>query len=133
MMQPRSAPGHERARPPVLVIDDVEATRTGLAELLRMLGYDAYAARDGAEGLQILRDDPGICAVVLDLRMPGTSGYWFREQQLKDPSIASIPVIVFTGMGKREEITESLKVSEVLYKPLSVDRLLEAISRCCQR
>lgn len=131
MPQPPSSPGREGARPPVLVIDDVDATRTGLAELLRMLGYDAHAARDGAEGLQKLRAGPRYCAVVLDLLMPGTSGYWFREQQLKDPEIAAIPVIVFTGMGRAEEIGRSLQVAEVLYKPISVDRLLEAIGRHC--
>jgi CheY-like chemotaxis protein len=131
MVQPRSTAGHERARPSVLVIDDVEATRTGLAELLRMLGYDARGARNGAEGLQILRKVPGICAVVLDLLMPGTNGYWFREQQLRDPAIASIPVIVFTGVGQQDEISARLKVSDVLFKPLAVDRLLAAIGRYC--
>lgn len=129
-MQPRSPTAREGARPLVLVIDDVDATRNGLVELLRTVGYDACAARDGAEGLQMLRDEPEVRAVVLDLRMPGTSGYWFREQQLKDPQISGVPVIVFTGAG-RQDIAESLKVSEVLLKPLSVDRLLEAISRCC--
>ena len=114
----------------VLVVDDVDATRNGLAELLRTLGYDACAARNGAEGLQMLRAEARICAVVLDLRMPGTSGYWFREQQLQDPAIAGVPVIVFTGAGKQDDIAK-LQVSEVLIKPLSVDRLLEAISRCC--
>jgi CheY-like chemotaxis protein len=132
MAQPRSSTVRERARPLVLVIDDVDATRTGLTELLRLLGYDALNARDGAEGLQILRKDPRICAVVLDLLMPGTNGYWFREQQLMDPVIAGVPVIVFTGAGKHEEIRATLKVSEVLFKPLSVGRLLEAISRYCE-
>ena len=129
-MQPRSPTAREGARPLVLVIDDVDATRNGLVELLCTVGYDACAARDGAEGLQMLRGEPAIRAVVLDLRMPGKSGYWFREQQLKDPRISGVPVIVFTGTG-RQDIPESLKVTEVLLKPLSVDRLLEAISRCC--
>ncbi len=131
MVQPRSTAGHERVRPLVLVIDDVDATRTGLAELLRTLGYEARGARNGAEGLQILKEDQGICAVVLDLLMPGTNGYWFREQQLLDPAIASVPVIVFTGVGQHDDVSERLKVSEVLFKPLAVDRLLDAISRCC--
>ena len=128
-----------RAEPPVspgavapfdLMVDDVDATRNGLAELLRTLGYAACAARNGAEALEMLRAEPRICAVVLDLRMPGTSGYWFREQQLNDPAIAGVPVIIFTGAGKQDDIVR-LKVNEVLVKPLSVDRLLEAISRCC--
>ncbi len=133
MVQWPSPTAHERARPIVLVIDDVDATRTGLVELLRLRGYDALNAASGAEGLRMLREDPRICAVVLDLLMPGTNGYWFREQQLTDPSIAGVPVIVFTGAGKEEaEITARLKVSDVLFKPLSVDRLLQAISRYCE-
>ena len=131
MVQPPTAAEYERVRPRVLVVDDVDATRDGLAGLLRILGYETCTASDGAEALKMLRGDPYIRAVVLDLLMPRTNGYWFREQQLKDPSIASVPVIVFTGVGKREEIMEALKVSDVLYKPLSVDRLLEAIGRCC--
>ena len=131
MVQPPTAAEYERVRPRVLVVDDVDATRDGLAGLLRILGYEACTASDGAEALKMLRGDADIRAVVLDLLMPRTNGYWFREQQLKDPSIASVPVIVFTGVGKREEIMEALKVSDVLYKPLSVDRLLEAIGRCC--
>ena len=131
MAQPPTAAEYERVRPRVLVVDDVDATRDGLAGLLRILGYETCTASDGAEALKVLQGDPHIRAVVLDLLMPRTNGYWFREQQLRDPSIASVPVIVFTGAGKREEIMEALKVSEVLSKPLSVDRLLEAIGRCC--
>ena len=131
MVQPPTAAEYERVRPRVLVVDDVDATRDGLAGLLRILGYETCTASDGAEALKVLQGDPHIRAVVLDLLMPRTNGYWFREQQLRDPSIASVPVIVFTGAGKREEIMEALKVSEVLSKPLSVDRLLEAIGRCC--
>src|ERR687895_1322709 len=85
------------ANPTVLVVDDVDATRQGLAQLLQLLGYDTREASNGDEALQRLREDPRIRVVVLDLLMPGTNGYWFREQQLSDPSIAHIPTIVFTG------------------------------------
>ena len=118
--------------PTVLVIDDVEATRRGLAELLRLRGYNACEAASGADGLRALRDDPTIRAVVLDLRMPGSNGYWFREEQLKDPTLASIPVIVFTGVDPSDaDMNEKLDVSNVLFKPVSVDQLFEAVSRYC--
>ena len=121
------------SNPTVLVVDDVDATRQGLAQLLRLLGYDAREAANGSEGLQRLREDPRICVVVLDLLMPGTNGYWFREQQLKDPSIAHIPAIVFTGRELQGDATETLKVAEVFQKPVSADALCEAVGRYCQQ
>jgi CheY-like chemotaxis protein len=118
--------------PTVLVVDDVDATRQGLSQLLRLLGYDTREAANGVEALERLREDPHIRVVVLDLLMPGTNGFWFREQQLKDPAIAHIPAIVFSGRELRsEEVTETLKAAAVFQKPVSADALCEAVSRYC--
>jgi CheY-like chemotaxis protein len=114
----------------VLVVDDVDATRHGLAELLRLRGYSAHEAKNGAEGIEVLREHPDTGVVVLDLTMPGTNGFWFREQQLKEPALAHIPVIVFTGSAEVEQLRR-LAVEDVLLKPFSVDDLFEAIERHC--
>ena len=125
-----SDPVNGEAARAVLVIDDVAATRHGLAQLLRLRGFAALEAADGAEGLRVLRDTPHVCVVVLDLLMPRANGYWFREQQLQDPALAHIPVIVFTGA---DDVPDTqLMFAEVLRKPVSVDALLEAVERCCR-
>ena len=116
----------------VLIVDDVDATRTGLAELLQLLGYETEEAKDGEEALRRLRANPRIAVVVLDLLMPGASGYWFREQQLKDRMIADTPVIVFTGSETSDALTQALKVTELLHKPVSADALCAAILRYCK-
>jgi CheY-like chemotaxis protein len=116
----------------VLVVDDVDATRTGLAELLQLLGYQTEEAANGVEALARLRANPRIGVVVLDLLMPGANGFWFREEQLKDPQIADVPVIVFTGSETSDALTQALKVSEVLHKPVSADTLCAAVSRYCK-
>ena len=116
----------------VLIVDDVNATRTGLAELLQLLGYETEEAKDGDEALRRLRANPRIAVVVLDLLMPGASGYWFRDQQLNDPAIAETPVIVFTGRETTDILTQALKVTEVLHKPVSADALCAAIGRYCE-
>ena len=116
----------------VLIVDDVDATRTGLTELLQLLGFETEEARDGEGGLQRLRANPRIAVVVLDLLMPGASGYWFRERQLNEPAIADVPVIVFTGSETTDVLTQALKVTEVLHKPVSADALCEAIGRYCE-
>jgi CheY-like chemotaxis protein len=114
----------------VLVVDDVHATRAGLAELLRLRGLVVHEAANGHDALDLLRTYPETSVVVLDLRMPQTDGYWFREQQLQDPAISHVPVIVFTGSPDSEPLAR-LQLSHVLLKPFSVDVLLEAIGRYC--
>jgi CheY-like chemotaxis protein len=116
----------------VLIIDDVDATRTGLAQLLQLLGFATEEARNGAEGLEKLRGNPRIAVVVLDLLMPGPNGIWFREEQLKDPAIADVPAIVFTGAETTDVLTQALKVTEVLHKPVSADSLCAAIGKYCE-
>jgi CheY-like chemotaxis protein len=119
---------HSGATRPVLVVDDVDATRHGLAELLRLRGYAAHEAKNGAEGIAVLREHPEIGVVVLDLTMPGTNGFWFREQQLMEPALAHVPVIVFTGSVQVEQL-DRLAVADVFTKPFSVDELFESIDR----
>jgi CheY-like chemotaxis protein len=81
----------------VLVVDDVEATRPGLAELLRMRGYAPYQAKNGAEGIEVLHEHLDTRVVVLALTMPGMSGFWLREQQPREPALARVPGLCSRG------------------------------------
>ena len=117
--------------PTVLIIDDADATRSGLVRLFQLRGYDTREAVNGADGLQRLREEPSIDVVVLDVLMPGTNGYWFREHQLQDPVLAGIPVIVFTGASDADALRRRMGVAEVFCKPVSVDAVFEAVSRHC--
>ena len=116
----------------VLIVDDVDATRTGLSQLLDLLGYHTEEATNGVEAIERLRNNPHIAVVVLDLVMPEANGFWFREQQLKDPAISHVPVIVFTGKETNDVLTQALRVTEVLHKPVSADALCAAVNRYCQ-
>ncbi len=101
--------------PTVLIIDDAAATRHGLGQLLALRGYDTREARNGAHGLAMLRSEPGIRLVVLDLRMPESDGSWFREHQLDDA----------------ETLRTTLRIEHILYKPVSIDALLDIVARYC--
>jgi CheY-like chemotaxis protein len=114
----------------VLVIDDNDATRTGLVRLLALRGYRTAAATNGRQGLECLRADRSIGLVVLDLGMPDGNGYWFREQQRGDPALAHVPIIVFTGTGNGDIDTERLWGANVLHKPVGIAQLLETIAAC---
>jgi CheY-like chemotaxis protein len=115
----------------VLVIDDAMATRTGIVELLRLRGYHAFEAADGAEGLNVLRANSQIGLVILDLHMPGASGYWFRDRQVRDQAIADVPVVVFTGIDGMNPQPDAMRGVAVLRKPLAVDELFEVVRAHC--
>ena len=115
----------------VLVIDDNEATRTGLVELLNLRGYRTAMAANGREGLECLRRDRSIGVVVLDLTMPVADGYWFRTEQRADPTIAHIPLIVFTGAYDAQLNAAALLGADVLHKPVGIAELLDRIASHC--
>jgi two-component system chemotaxis response regulator CheY len=117
--------------PRILLIDDIADTREPLAGLLRRKGYAVDEAGDGIEGLAVLRQHPDTAVIVLDLLMPRADGWWFREQQLGDPEIASVPVIVFTVAGSVDLVKRAINATAVLQKPGSIDALFAAIEACC--
>jgi|SRR5688572_32221261 CheY-like chemotaxis protein len=118
-------------RTTILVIDDNDATRTGLVQLLTLRGYRTTGAANGREGLDCLRRERSVGVIVLDLTMPIADGYWFRDQQRADPSIAHIPLIVFTGSDDAHTNAQMLSGADVLHKPVGVSQLLEMIASLC--
>ncbi|MBK8169804.1 MAG: response regulator [Sandaracinaceae bacterium] len=114
----------------VLVVDDDEDLRTTVSELLSDAGYDPVPAGDGKAALQILRSDgERCCLVLLDLMMPRMDGWQFRAEQMKDPALATIPVIVMTAGRNLDEAP--VQVDEIVLKPLRLEALLAAVARYC--
>ena len=80
----------------LLLVEDNEAERKGVSELLSHEDIEISAAETGADALAILRDDPVDC-VVLDLKLPDMSGFEVLEQIRDDEALCDVPVVVFTG------------------------------------
>jgi len=122
-----------RQQPPgrVLVVDDDADSRDTLADLLRAYGYEAVTAANGEEALAILREGEPPCLILLDLRMPVMSGWEFRRRQLADLDLASIPILVTTGVAPGSVEAKDLRVDVYLPKPFDVDLLLDVVRRYC--
>ena len=103
----------------VLVVDDDRVHRENLEDFLSDAGYRVLLASDGNEALAILRDEPGTCLVILDLGMPNMDGWRFRQQQVREPNIATVPVLVLTAdpratlKGVHATLRKPLKLREV--------------------
>jgi CheY-like chemotaxis protein len=117
----------------VLVVDDDDGCRTFLGEFLTLLGYKVETAGDGLEALEHLAD-PGLrpCVIVLDLMMPVMSGWEFRREQARDARLASIPVVLVSGVVKDlGQEAEAVQVKDYVKKPFDLNALAAAIGRHC--
>jgi len=113
---------------PILLIDDDRDILDGTAALLQMEGYSAHAVDNGTTALAILRDGFRPDLIVLDLQMPGMTGFEFRDAQLRDERLAAIPVVVVTGYHETAADRERLGGVRILHKPLDPEILLALLS-----
>ncbi len=111
----------------VLIVEDEAGIREGLVSLLADEGYQIATAQDGSEALLYLRGHPAPALILLDLMLPGTSGWEFRSAQLADPALAAIPVVLLSGVSSVHQQAGLLRADGFLAKPFEVDLLLEVV------
>ncbi len=106
----------------VLIVEDEDNERTGLAELIRAWGYETDTAEDGVEGLaKVTSWAPAI--VVTDLKMPRMDGLELLERIAAAPQ--QVAVILLTGMGKVDTAVIAMKrgAFDFIEKPVNPTRL----------
>jgi CheY-like chemotaxis protein len=104
------------------VVDDDQAIREVIAEVLRDEGYEVVCAENGIQALDALRRDHRPNLVLLDLMMPVMSGWEVLEELQADDQLSRIPVVVVSAM-------HAPGVREHLAKPIDLDRLLATVGR----
>jgi CheY-like chemotaxis protein len=117
-------------RKPVLIVEDDESAREALAAFLQAEGYPVVEAANGREALDRLQRD-SIGVILLDLMMPVMDGWEFRAAQIRDPTLARVPVMVITADASARSRAMSLGAQEYMTKPIQFGRLLEFVGRHC--
>src|SRR2546423_12147266 len=110
--------GQER----VLIVEDEENERTGLAELVTAWGYRAETAKDGAEGLEKAGSwSPSI--VITDMKMPRMGGLELLERLATDAN--TMAVVVVTAQGTIDTAVQGMRMGAYDYitKPIDTNRL----------
>jgi two-component system cell cycle sensor histidine kinase/response regulator CckA len=115
----------------ILLVDDEEAVREMIGEMLEQEGFEVLRAEDGAQGVAIFDANRGrIDVVLLDLSMPGLSGEeTFRRLRRIDPGVRVILSSGYDGNEARERFGASAPFA-FLQKPYRPDQLLAEIGRC---
>lgn len=111
-----------------LIVDDSAAMRDVLCEVLESAGWQVTAAATGQRALRLMIANPPD-VVLVDLLMPGMSGFALRSRMLSDATLAAIPVIVLSAYWRRPR--ETLDAAAVLGKPLDIDELMAALEAIC--
>jgi CheY-like chemotaxis protein len=115
----------------ILIVDDDNDVRAALSELLEAEGFAVEGAPDGRAALARLRAATVHPAVILlDLMMPGMDGWEFRNEQLRDPKLAAVPVVILSASGfSRESIEVQLRPAAYVEKPIERTELLGVIRK----
>jgi two-component system, OmpR family, alkaline phosphatase synthesis response regulator PhoP len=112
----------ESHRASVLVVDDDEAIREVIAEVLRDEGYDVVCAANGEQALFELKKAHHPDLVLLDLMMPVMSGWEVLEELQGSQELSQIPVVVVSAMS-------APGIHEHLAKPIDLHSLLATVGR----
>ena len=121
------APVRARRRSRVLVVDDNVDAATSLAILLKLDGHDVTLAHDGPAALGAARAfQPRV--ILLDIGLPGMSGYEVARELRRDPAFAETMLIALTGYGQAEDRRKSKSAGfdHHLTKPID-DEALAAV------
>ena len=113
----------------ILVIEANVDAREAIGAFLEGEGYHVVGAASGREALDELRRSVIFCVVLLDLGMPVMDGWEFRAEQLQEPAMASIPVVIVSLDGLLEQ-RQTAPVA-IYPKPVAWGHLLETVQQHC--
>jgi len=111
----------------VVVVDDDRASLDLMTAYLDGLGVRIALARDGVEGLELIRA-LAPAAVVLDIRLPGLDGWEVLRRVRADEDTRAVPVVVVSILDEKHRGL-GMGAAEYLIKPVARDALVGALRR----
>lgn len=118
----------------ILVIDDAPFILESTKTLLKFEGYDVITAKDGEEGLELIKTQkPDL--VLCDISMPKLDGYGVLKAVRNNPLTARLPFIFLTAFTERQNIRTGMQLGadDFLVKPYSRDELITSINAQIQK
>jgi CheY-like chemotaxis protein len=113
--------------PRVLVVDDDDAIREFLRDLLGSEGYEVDEAVNGAEAVERVRANPP-SAVLMDLMMPVLSGAEATSALKSDPSTAGIPILAMSAGRNLTTMAGAVPADGFVSKPFDLSHLVSVLA-----
>lgn len=117
--------------PKILIIDDSETMRRSVVDALEPEGFAVLTASDGFRGIATLKETRDLSLVIVDLNMPGLSGFGVLDWMRKDASPHLPPAVFMTTEVSAPTLEQAKKAGAVgwLVKPCRPDQLLAVAKR----
>jgi DNA-binding response OmpR family regulator len=113
----------------VLIADDEPNIVVALEFLLRRAGYEVRSAANGDEALALV-DSYAPDLLLVDVMMPGKSGYEVCQRVRARPELANMKIVIISAKGRDAEISKGISLGADLYisKPFSTQALIDSIN-----
>ncbi|MDR5874959.1 response regulator [Halomonas sp. CUBES01] len=113
----------------VLVVDDEPNILISLEFLMQQAGFDVITADDGEQALAHVQQAPPDL-ILLDISLPGISGFDVLEQLRQQTATAALPIIMLTAHGREVEREKgmALGADDYITKPFSTQALVEKVN-----
>ncbi len=93
----------------ILIVEDDKFLRDLIVQKLTKEGFDVLQAIDGEEGIKLVKENQ-VDLMLLDLILPGIDGFEVLRQMREDQKTASVPVIILSNLGQKEDVERGLKL-----------------------
>ena len=108
----------------LLIIDDDRVTREAVSSILTAEGYHVLTAADGEEGIEVIRKNPVLELILLDMMMPRMNGWGFLDFFRNCRYAATVPIVI---MSAYTEMAKSVRPQAVVPKPIELQTLLNTV------
>jgi two-component system cell cycle response regulator DivK len=112
----------------ILVVEDNEANRILMRQILKYHGYEVLEATDGVSGLEMAREHmPDL--ILLDLQMPVMGGFAVIRELRKSPELSKLKVIAVTSFAMKGDREKALEAGfdEYVTKPIDTRKFIELV------
>jgi CheY-like chemotaxis protein len=119
--------GDQRGRARVLLVEDDNALRRLVEVTLQRAGYEVLSAVDGLEAMKLALTS-SVDIVITDAMMPNLSGHELGRFLRNSPKLSHIPIILLSGMERKEGSQEEGYADALFSKPVSAEDLTECVA-----
>ena len=105
---------HDSSGDKILIVDDVPLNLKLLGNILKEAGYDVAFAKSGEDALQRVKQT-AFDLILLDIMMPGLTGFEVCEQLKAAPDTEKIPVIFLSAMNDALDVVQGLVAGGVVF------------------
>jgi CheY-like chemotaxis protein len=113
----------------ILVVDDDRVALATMRQTLESKGYAVATATNGEDALEYVASNPAPDLVLLDVTMPGISGFETCRRLRKAPKTTTVPIVLLTGRNEIKDLEEGKDAGSDLHlvKPVRGERLVSFV------